>query len=128
MADVKCVVGLKGKSYQKTMSNEFVGLKIGAKVDGNLLGLKDYEFEITGGSDKCGFPMRKSIDSSGRKKGFFGEGVGVHKKIDRKGKRIRKTVCGNTVSEETAQINFKVLKKGTEDLEKLMPKEEKKEK
>lgn len=124
MADVKCVVGLKGKSYQKTVSNEFAGMKIGDKVDGGLIGLKDYELEITGGSDKCGFPMRKGIETAGRKKGFFGKGVGVHKKIDRKGKRIRKTVCGSIVSEDIVQLNLKVLKSGSEDLDKLMPKEE----
>lgn len=124
--DCKCVVGFNGKSYQKTCLNEFVGKKIGDKIDGSVIGLKGYELEITGGSDKCGFPMRKGIEIPGRKKGFFGKGVGVRKKIDRKGKKIRKTVCGSIVSEDIVQLNLKVLKKGPEDLDKLMPKEEKK--
>lgn len=128
MTDCKCVVGLKEKSYQKTCENQFDGMKIGAKVDGGLIGLKGYELEITGGSDKCGFPMRKSVEGPARKKGFFGKGVGVKKRIDRKGKKIRKTVVGNTVSNQIAQLNFKVLKVGSESLDKLMPKEEKKEK
>lgn len=126
MAETKCVIGLAGKSYQKTCDNQFVGMKIGSKVDGGLLGLKNYELEITGGSDTSGFPIRKCIDGAGRKKGFFGKGVGVRKRINRKGKRIRKTVAGNIVSDRIAQLNFKVLKKGTEELEKLMPKEENK--
>lgn len=125
MGEVKYIVGFKGKSYQKTADNLFEGKTIGDKISGDLIGLKSYELEITGGSDKCGFPMRKSIEGSVRKRGFFGKGVGV-KKIKRKGMKIRKTVVGNTISENIRQINFKVLKKGSEDLDVLMPKESKK--
>jgi len=54
------------------------------------------------------------------------QGVGVRK--DRKGILQRKTVCGNTVHAKTAQINVKIIKKGTEDLFKdvAKKKEEKK--
>lgn len=127
MPELKCVVGYKGKTYQKTVENQFSGMKIGDKVDGSLIGLKGYELIITGGSDTSGFPMRIGIDSPARKKGFFGKGIGVNDGIDRKGKKIRKTVVGSIVSDNIAQLNLKVTKAGTEDLEVLMPKEAKKE-
>ncbi len=127
MPELKFVVSNKGKTYQKTIENQFSGLKIGDKVDGNEIGFKGYEFEITGGSDTSGFPMRKGIDSPARKKGFFGKGIGVNDGIDRKGKKIRKTVVGSIVSDNIAQLNLKVVKAGTEDLAVLMPKEAKKE-
>lgn len=128
MTEVKCVVGYKGKSYQKTCENQFLGLKIGNKVDGAMIGLKGYELEIMGGSDFCGFPMRKGIETAARKKGFFGKGLGVKKRIDRDGKRIKKTVVGGIVSDRIAQLNLKVVKAGADDLNILMPKEEKEKK
>lgn len=125
MTEVKIVVSYKEKSYQKTIGNELVGRKLGDKISGDLIGLKGYGLEITGGSDSAGFPMRKDIPGIGRKKPLLTKGPGVH--IDVKGERIRKSIRGNIISNDTAQINLKVLKKGSEDLEKLFKKEEKKE-
>jgi small subunit ribosomal protein S6e len=48
----------------------------------------------------------------------------------KKGERRRKTVRGNTISEDIVQINTKIVKKGEKPLEELIPvkpKEEKKE-
>ena len=39
-----------------------VAEKIMEKIDGNTLGLSGYELQITGGSDKSGFPMRRDIE------------------------------------------------------------------
>lgn len=122
MVEVKVIIGYKGKSYQKTISDELIGRKIKDKISGDLIGLKGYELEITGGSDTAGFPMRRDVPGVGRKKPLLTRGPGV--KINVKGERIRKTIRGNTISDDTAQINLKVLKVGSEDLGKLFKKEE----
>jgi len=126
--EIKLCLGFKGKSYNKTISdsefNIFRGKKLGDKVTG-LSDLKGYEFLITGGSDKSGFPMRKDIDGSLRKKAFLSGGVGVH--IKRKGMRVRKSVRGNLIAEDIVQINLKVLKEGEKKLDDILGKEEKKD-
>ncbi len=40
-------------------SRLFEAKKIGELINGGLIGFPNYEFEITGGSDASGFPMRK---------------------------------------------------------------------
>lgn len=126
MAETKIVVGYKGKSYQKAIKDELFGKKIGDKFSGDIIGLNGYELEITGGSDIAGFPMRKDILGSVRKKVLLVKGIGVNLKT--KGKRVRKTVSGNTIGNETAQINLKVIKAGSTELDKIfVSKEEKTE-
>jgi len=115
----KIVFGLKnGKSVQKEFGDEFFsvlkGKRLGDKLKGEDLGLAGYELEITGGSDHAGFPMRKDVDSAGRKRILAIRGVGL-KKLG-KGIRQRKTVCGNTIHQKIAQINLKVLKEGSTSL------------
>ncbi|NIM47533.1 MAG: 30S ribosomal protein S6e, partial [Candidatus Aenigmarchaeota archaeon] len=39
----------------------FIGKKIGDKFDGSLIGLSGFTLQITGGSDKDGFPMRPDL-------------------------------------------------------------------
>jgi small subunit ribosomal protein S6e len=95
-------------------ASKLVGLKIGDKVKGELIDLAGYEFEITGGSDYCGFPMRKDVAGIGRKRILAVEGVGI-KRIG-KGIKQRKTVCGNTIHTRISQINMKVVKEGAEKI------------
>jgi small subunit ribosomal protein S6e len=106
-----------GKTLQKEIADDMCevlyGKKIGEKIDGDMIGLSGYEFEIRGGSDFCGFPMRKDVDGTLRKKILAVSGVGIKKKDP--GIRTRKTVAGNTVYDKTAQINVKVLKIGSDD-------------
>ncbi|MFH1455980.1 MAG: 30S ribosomal protein S6e [archaeon] len=111
MAEFKIVINdpKTGKTYQKTLDEQaFIGKKIGDKIDGNLVGMAGFELEITGGSDVAGFPMRKDIQGSGRKRALLTSGTGVH--IKRKGKKVRKTVMGSTISENIVQINLKIVK------------------
>ncbi len=112
----------KGKCHTKIVreaqATSLIGLKIGDKVEGNLVGLPNYEFIITGGSDKDGFPHRRSIDGVGRRKYLLSGGTGY--RVPRKGKRVRKAVRGNTISEISYQINMKVSKKGSKPLEELI--------
>ncbi|MHA1867839.1 MAG: 30S ribosomal protein S6e [Candidatus Heimdallarchaeaceae archaeon] len=112
----------KGKAYIKIVkeeqANALIGYKIGQTVQGNIIGLEDWTFTITGGSDRSGFPMRKSVDGPGRKKHLLSGGVGYHP--PRKGRRARKSVRGNTISEAIYQINLKVEKEGKRPLEELI--------
>jgi small subunit ribosomal protein S6e len=108
-----------GKSYQKEFELElFRSMKIGDKVNGDTLGLKDYEFEITGGSDNAGFPLSKSFDAMVRKRILVEKGK-------RKGGYVRKNVRGNYFGDYMAQINLKTLKYGSVDLMKGLGVEEK---
>ena len=126
--DIKANIGdpKTGKTAKKEFKDEaakrLLGLKIGDTVKGELLDLPGYEFEVTGGSDTAGFPMRKDVAGTGRKRILLVSGVGLKPTV--RGLRRRKSVAGNTVSDVTAQINLKVLKHGKEP---LTPPEEKKE-
>lgn len=119
-----------GKSYQteldKGKESIFMGKKIGDKVDGTSLGLTGYSFEIRGGSDTSGFPMRRDVSGSRKISSILSSGPGFRSKI--KGGRKKKTVCGNTISPEIVQVNVKVLEYGTTKLEEIFPPKEKIEK
>lgn len=130
MAEFKIVIAdtKSGKCYQRVLNEQqsaaLIGLKIGDNVKGDAIGLAGYEFQITGGSDYCGFPMRKGI-SGFRKRILAGKSVGF--RALRKGERKRKTVCGETIHEKIVQVNLKILKEGTEKLGKEEEGKEKKE-
>lgn len=130
MAEIKIVIGEKGKSYTKQLtleeSNGLIGKKIKEKTEGGHFGFKGYEFEITGGSDKDGFPMRSDVDSVGRKKIFLTKGS-VGTRINKKGLRVRKSVAGNTISQFTSQVNLKVIKEGSKSLDEILGKTVKEE-
>ena len=122
--EFKLVLGTKdGKSYQKEVKDaaaETLHNKcIGDTVSGEELGFPGYQFMITGGSDNCGFPMRKGIQSA-RKKVMTGKSVGCsgldrHEK-KQKGLLIKKTVCGERISKIIHQVNLKVMKEGSQPL------------
>jgi len=120
MVDFKLVISNPkiGKTIQREVkegdANSFIGLKIGAVVKGESIGLTGYELEITGGSDYCGFPMRKDLAGTRRKGILIIKGIGLRK--SKKGMKKRKTVSGNTIHAKTAQINLKITKEGKERL------------
>jgi small subunit ribosomal protein S6e len=128
MAEIKLNIGdpKTGKTYKLEVKDDqakpLIGKYIGQKIKGELIDLTGYEFEITGGSDSCGFPMRRDARGPGRKKVLITGGVGLNSK--RKGMRKRRTVAGSTIYDKTAQINLKILKMGSKP---LAPEEEKKE-
>jgi len=100
-----------------------IGKKIGDKISGEPLGFPGYEFEITGGSDYCGFPMKKGV-SGIRKKILIEKGVGIRK--TKKGTKFRKTVCGETIHDKIVQVNVKIVKYGSKPIiEEPKPAEEK---
>jgi len=131
MPEFKIVIGEKEKSYPRNLNSEeselLLNKKINDKVEGAHFGFKGYEFEITGGSDKEGFPMRKDVEGMGRKKIFITKGM-IGARIKKKGLRLRKSVAGNTISQLTSQINLKVIKAGQKSLDEIFGKTQKEEK
>ena len=109
-----------GKTFQKevkdNMARPFIGLNIGEAIKGDSFEINGYEFQITGGSDYCGFPMRKGILGQRKKIAIYG-GIGF--RGDSKGIKKRKTVCGHKIHEKISQINLKVTKPGAKKLNEL---------
>jgi small subunit ribosomal protein S6e len=114
------------KSFQievdQSKATGLVGKKIGDEFSGDTIGFVGYMLQITGGTDKDGFPMHPGLGGSGRKKLLLTEPPGFHPGL--KGQRRRKTVRGNTISDAVVQINVKIVKMGEKPLEQLIPKKE----
>jgi small subunit ribosomal protein S6e len=113
-----------GKSFQKEINKEeeerIYGKKIGENVNGEIFGLNGYELQIIGGSDKSGFPMRKDVQGSKKIRILLSSPPGFRPK--KKGERKRKSIRGNTISSEIAQVNMKVVKEGEKKLEEIFVK------
>ncbi|MDP3066758.1 MAG: 30S ribosomal protein S6e [Methanobacteriaceae archaeon] len=118
----KLVVSEGESSHQMEMetadSKKLIGLKIGEEFDAAMVGLEGYKLRITGGSDKNGFPMKKDVEGPRRIKSLLSGGLGFKPK--RKGQRRRKTIRGNTVSDEIVQINTVVIEKGGKSIAELL--------
>ncbi|MDD5239482.1 MAG: 30S ribosomal protein S6e [Candidatus Nanoarchaeia archaeon] len=129
MADFRLVISdpKAKKAYQVEVkspdADKLIGLKIGNNFRGEIVNAAGFELQITGGSDKEGFPMRKDIMGTKRIKVLISSGPGFHPK-DR-GDKKRKSLRGNQISEEIAQINCKVVKyHGEKSLAAALGKEE----
>jgi len=128
-----------GKTYKLELeSEELMGKQLKDKVEGKDLNsdLSGYEFEITGTSDKAGFPSSEKIEGIGLKKLLLTYGRGMHKRPKKEGKRkrsnprpkglrLRKTMRGKVISGDIVQINMKVLKQGSKSLTELFPEQNK---
>ena len=116
--------------------SQFLGKEIGDVVDGIFVGegeqtLAGYKLEITGGSDKTGTPMRSDLSGGNRQSilvtastGFKGHNL-VHKakkgekrrfRYKPDGMRKRRYFRGNTVTQDTRQINLKVVEAANKSL------------
>jgi small subunit ribosomal protein S6e len=82
---------------------KLIGLKIGDRFEGSLIGLSNVQLEIRGGSDLAGFPMRIDIAGPVKKYVLLSQGPGFKPRED--GEKRRKLVRGNTISEDIVQIN-----------------------
>ncbi|PIZ51516.1 30S ribosomal protein S6e [Candidatus Woesearchaeota archaeon CG_4_10_14_0_2_um_filter_33_13] len=125
MVNLKIVIGAKdGKSYQRELTEQETDFlhkkRIGDKFSGDQIGYSGYEFLLTGGSDKCGFPMRKGIQQPRKKIAVVGRTVGFNGKNrnnkKQNGLMTKKTVCGELVTKIIHQVNLKVVKEGSQPL------------
>jgi small subunit ribosomal protein S6e len=134
----KINISHKGKTIKKEIENEsFIGKKIGEAIEGKEIApeLSGYELEITGTSDKAGFPGKKDVEGPELKRVLLTRGFGMKtrpkglsktKKPLPDGFRLKKSVRGNTISLATIQINMMVKKEGSKKFEELLPKKEEK--
>jgi len=122
MVEYKLVISEREKSLARTVGDPqaagFLGKRIGETIGGELIGATGYTFRITGGTDKSGFPLRPDVPGARQTRLFVGEGFGFH--APRRGMRRRRTFRGNTVSEDTVQINLTVEQKGGKPLAELL--------
>ena len=94
MAAFKMTIGdpKTGKTVQKEVKDQeaesLIGKKITDTFEGDGVGLAGYSFEITGGSDDSGVPMRRDVQGTARKKILVVSGVGARKR----GKGIRQVL------------------------------------
>ncbi|MEM2386061.1 MAG: 30S ribosomal protein S6e [Candidatus Bathyarchaeia archaeon] len=115
MAKFKVIVSDPEDGTSKTMELEdaravpLIGKKIGDMIDGAVLGLAGCKVQITGGSDKDGFPMRPDVHGGVRRSVVLSSGVGFYPK--REGERRRKMVRGNVITDEIVQVNMKIVEK-----------------
>ncbi len=119
-----------GKAYQvepeESVFENMIGLRVGEKFDGEKIDVSGYRFKITGGSDEEGFPMRADVRGEGRSKSLFGGGTGYKPK--EKGEKRRKTVRGNRVSGNIAQLNVIIEERGDQTIEEALGLEQPEEK
>lgn len=118
-----------GKSHQVQVSghhaNSLIGKKIGDEVDGIFISLPGYKLQVTGGTDKNGFAMRKDLPGMNRRRLLLSKSSGFKPK--EKGLRKKKSVRGNTVNQDIVQINMKVTKHSSKPIDKLINIEKKDE-
>ena len=128
-----------GKTYHlETDSENLVSKTIYEKIKGSDVSpeMHDYEFEITGASDKSGFPATERAEGIMLNRVLTEYGKGMKKRPKREGKkkrsnftprglRMRKTFRGKVISPEIIQINLKVVKEGSKKLSELFPEQNK---
>lgn len=105
------VVELEG-----SRATPLIGRRLGETIDGSVIGQGGNKLRITGGCDKDGFPMRPDIHGGVRTDTILSGGVGFRPK--REGERRRKTIRGNVITEEIAQINMAITEKPQKKAEK----------
>ena len=118
-----------GKSHQVQVSghhaNSLIGKKIGDEVDGIFISLPGYKLQVTGGTDKNGFAMRRDLPGMSRRRLLLSKSSGFKPK--EKGLRKKKSARGNTVNQDIVQINMKVTKHSSKPIDKLINIEKKDE-
>ncbi|MFB0523741.1 MAG: S6e family ribosomal protein, partial [Candidatus Bathyarchaeia archaeon] len=93
----------------ETRAIPLIGRRTGEIIDGSIVGLPGHKVQITGGSDKDGFPMRPSVHGGVRRRVILRGGVGFNSRYE--GERKRKTVRGNVITDEIVQVNMRIAEK-----------------
>ncbi len=115
MAKFKVIVSDPTEGTSKIVELEearaapLIGKRIGEVIEGAVVDLSGQKVQVTGGSDKDGFPMRPSVHGGVRRRIVLSGGVGF--KPTNEGMRRRKTVRGNVITDEIVQINMKIVGK-----------------
>ncbi|MEM3090269.1 MAG: 30S ribosomal protein S6e [Candidatus Bathyarchaeia archaeon] len=115
MAKFKVIVSDPEDGTSRTVELEdaravpLIGKKVGDIIDGSVVGLPGFKVQITGGSDKDGFPMRPNVHGGVRRSVVLSGGVGFNPQNE--GARRRKRVRGNVITDEIVQVNMKVVEK-----------------
>ena len=78
-------------------------------LDGAVVDLPAHKVQLLGGSDKDGVPMRSNVHGGVRRAVVLSGGAGF--KAHKKGERRRKTVRGDIITDEIAQINMKIVER-----------------
>jgi small subunit ribosomal protein S6e len=94
---------------EETRAIPLIGRRSGEIIDGSIVGLPGHKVQITGGSDKDGFPMRPSVHGGVRRRVILSGGVGFNSRGE--GERKRKTVRGNVITDEIVQVNMRIAEK-----------------
>jgi len=95
----------------------FFDRRIGAEVSGDTLGaeFKGYIFQIAGGNDKQGFPMKQGVLANSRVRLLLKKGMSCYGP-KRTGERKRKSVRGCIVGPDLSVIHLNMVKKGDSDI------------
>lgn len=115
MAKFKIIVSDPTEGTSKMVELEegraapLIGKRIGEVMEGTIVNLPGQKIQVMGGSDKDGFPMRPSVHGGVRKRIILAQGVGYNPTNE--GQRRRKTIRGNTITDEIVQINMKIVGK-----------------
>jgi len=130
-------IGYKGKTFHlETEAESLISKKIGDAVSGEEISkeLEGAEFVITGASDKAGFPASAGIEGIGLNRALLTKGFAMKKVHKQKktsnpkpkdGLRLRRSLRGETISEDIVQINLKLTKDGAKPLSTILGKDEK---
>lgn len=97
--------------FDKRISQEVAGEDLGDEFSG-------YVFQISGGNDKQGFPMKQGVLTNGRVRLLLKEGASCYRSR-RTGERKRKSVRGCIVSADLSVLNLILIKKGDNEIEGL---------
>lgn len=89
--------------------SSLIGRRIGEVIDGTIADLPGHRIQLTGGTDRDGIPMRPDVHGGAKANIILSGGVGYMPK--KRGERKRVLVRGNTVSDDTAFLNFKIVEK-----------------
>ncbi len=94
---------------EEARASPFIGRKLGETLDGAVVDLPAHKVQLLGGSDKDGVPMRSNVHGGVRRAVVLSGGAGF--KPHKKGERRRKTVRGDIITDEIAQINMKIVER-----------------
>src|SRR5713226_8036781 len=101
MAQFKLIISdpRTGKSEVQELKDSnaqlMVGRRIGEVIDASTVGLAG-RFQLTGGSDRAGFPMRPDVSGGGKNYVLMSGGVGFRSTVP--GTKERRLVRGNIVT------------------------------